>query len=121
MKHITRNKKLTKKQAAALKQTREAIQVEYPPINNNFLDYKEPIGTKIKIYPYDTPRTRLAKFFFENELFIYFQQLVNGQCGWGISYTTWLEFRGWKLIGLHEFERIKGVEEMITEENDHKK
>jgi hypothetical protein len=76
---------------------------------DDFHGYKEPLGTRITLHPSDTIRTRLAKAFFAKELFSYFEQVANGQTGWGISYNTWLEMNGWKLTGFTTYERVPAM------------
>ncbi len=81
----------------------------FEDVAQNFKGYDEPIGTIITLHPAETARTRLARAFFSKQLFLYFEQLVSGQTGWGISFTGWLETYGWKIKGLHTFERVEPV------------
>lgn len=78
---------------------------------SEFLGYNEPMGTQITLRPDDTARVRLAKHFFHGEMFRYFENLANGQAGWGISFNGWLEIHGWKLVGYRTYERIQGMED----------
>ena len=78
---------------------------------DDFKGYAEPLGTVIALHPCETPRTRLARAFFQKELFSYFEQLASGQCGWGICFNDWLEMNGWKLIAFVSYERIPAITE----------
>lgn len=99
---------------------KESLSVEPPPpvkeeaTSGDFLGYGEPIGSVVEIYPYSTGRERLARSFFDRELFTYFSELSSGQTGWGICYNGWLKIHGWELIGFATFKRVQSVEEEIA-------
>lgn len=81
---------------------------------SDFKGYDEPIGSVVKLHPCTDVRTRLARTFFNRQMFVYFEQVTHGQTGWGVSYNAWLDIHGWKLIGRLTYERVPSLEEQIN-------